>query len=1569
MRIFRHEVRVAFATIVLFTFTTLSARSEEPLLDLGQLESKANWDKLTIPGLKGTRDPARPRAVDVEEPDDRLRIAFLGNTFIERAGHFGHLETEITRRHPDRDLVFRNLGWPGDDVTGTARIGFGPGEYRRSGWKPPDVAAGDYGLQRMLQQVAEARPDVLFIGFGSTVAFAGAAGIQRFEKGLGRLLDAVEPVGLRVVLLSPPPRSARGKSWPDPAPQNEWLSRVAKHLESTAKERGHLYVDVFGQLLGLQKVTAKEGVELSDNGIHLNEVGYRALAMIVAKSLRLPGAPWELAMSRRGGVESSASCRVEKFRESKFGLRFEVHDERLPSLARTYPRVIKMGGLPRGSYALDIGGRRIARGSAEAFAKGVEIERGPDLERAENLRRAIVRKNRLFFYLLRPQNEAYIYLFRRHERGHHEGEQAQFAAMVREREEEIARLRSPRSRFWEIVKERDYPDHEVPGGAQPPDVEAELKRFQVADGFEVNLFASEPMVTSPINLSWDERGRAWVATSTIYPHLAPGQEPDDRIVILEDLDGDGRADTSKVFADGLLVPQSVVPAKGGAYVTQSTDLLFLEDTDGDDRADRRHVLFTGFGNADVHHMIHGLRWGPGGDLYLTQSIYINSWVETPWGVRQLAGAGTWRLRPENLKLEVHSRGLVNPWGHAFDRFGQSFSTDGAGGGGPGHTFAGSAYRTAKGVRRTLETMNPGRPKECGLDVLSGRHLPESWRGNLVTGDFRANRVVRYELSDNGSGYSSKLHGDVLASTHRAYRPVDVKLGPDGAIYVVDWYSPIIDHGEVDFHHPLRDHRHGRIWRLTAKGRDLVKPPRLAGASAAELCAALEEPEGWTRDQARRVLRERGSKEAVPAIQKWLSAAAANDGADDEDRRRFERMQMEALWVLQGLRVVDSELLASVASASDFRVRAAAYPVVSDWSEKATGIDDLLAAGVVDENARVRLAAVTAAREIGGSRGAALALAALDRPLDRSLDYAVWLAARELESTWLPALEEGKPVFDGKPDRLAFALSAVGKKASLRPLVELVRTGKIAGPERRDALELIGSLGSPEELALVLDTAIEQSKSNAADAAGLLDALSTGARRGRPAPPNSKRAAEALTSSDARLLESAARLVGDWKVSEARDQLVRIVRDAAKTLSTRYSAALALGSLGDRGNNALTELSVASSESSATRVSATAALVKVDAGIAASVTMSLLVAAKKVEDVELLFDAFVGHQGAEAELATALKNAKLSSEVAAAGVRIALSTGREMKTLVDELTRAGGLKPITAMPPPDELAALLRDIGEKGDSARGEAIYRRDNLRCGTCHAIGGGGGKVGPDLSSLGGSSQVVHILEALLDPSAKIKEGYEPVVVLETTGAIHSGTIVRRGGDAVQVRDAKDQLISIPASRVAAVNSADTSIMPQGLTQTLRRDELVDLTRFLSELGRPGPYTLPTARFVRTWQALDATPAALAGGKDLDALVARADSLSWKPFFSRVDGSLPKSELPFLEKEGAHLLRFQIDAERATTLVVERSSGAASANVLWVNGKRVAIGANGTASLEKGANDCFLLVRGSAETIRVEMR
>src|SRR5690606_23085263 len=288
-----------------------------------------------------------------------------------------------------------------------------------------------------------------------------------------------------------------------------------------------------------------------------------------------------------------------------------------------------------------------------------------------------------------------------------------------------------------------------------PDPALQMDKFKVAEGYEVSLFASDPMVVKPIQMNWDADGRLWVASSIIYPHMRTGEEANDKIYILEDTDGDGVADKSTIFAEGLLMPTGILPGDGGVCVANSNEVLFVEAIDGDGEADHREVLLTGFGTGDTHHLIHTFRWGPEGLLYFAQSIYIYSHVETPWGVRRLEGGGVWQLRPENRKLEVYARGLINPWGMQFDRWGQSFLTDGAGGEGINYAFPGATFVTAPGAERIIRGLNPGQPKHSGLDIVSGSHLTD-WSGSFITNDFRANRINRFTVEEQGSGFATKL---------------------------------------------------------------------------------------------------------------------------------------------------------------------------------------------------------------------------------------------------------------------------------------------------------------------------------------------------------------------------------------------------------------------------------------------------------------------------------------------------------------------------------------------------------------------------------------------------------------------------------------------------------------------------------------------------------------------------------------------------------------------------------------------------------------------------------------------
>jgi putative heme-binding domain-containing protein len=970
----------------------------------------------------------------------------------------------------------------------------------------------------------------------------------------------------------------------------------------------------------------------------------------------------------------------------------------------------------------------------------------------------------------------------------------------------------------------------------PPDPELERKTFKVADGFEVTLFAADPLLAKPIQMNWDNQGRLWVATSQVYPQVLPGEVPNDKIIVLEDTKGAGRADKATVFADGLFIPTAVEPGDGGAYVSNSTELLHLRDSKGTGKADERRILLSGFGTEDTHHILHTFRRGPDGDLYFNQSIYIHSHIETPYGPRRLGGGGIWRFRPHSLELEVFCKGMCNPWGHAFDRWGQSFGTDGAGGDGIHFLMPGGTYPSFPSGDRFFPGLNPGHPKYCSLEIVSGRHFPDDWQGNFVTNDFRANRVVRFAISDDGAGFSSKQLPDLITSTDRAFRPIDVRMGPDGALYIADWYNPIINHGEVGFRDERRDKTHGRIWRVAARDRPLVERPKLHGAPVRDLLEALRSPEGWTRHFAKRTIAERDPKDVLPALAAWVKAL----GPDDDHER------LEALWTYLTLDVIEPDLLGTVLRAKDPRARAAATRIVAHHHDRLKDPLALLKVQVADEHPRVRLEAVRALKEIPSEYSITLALRALDQPVDRFLEYSIWLTTTELQPLWVPALEAGRLQFaDSK--HAEFALQAARSPAVLKAQLEKFKGRWFPTQAREVALEAIASIGGPPELKEVLNGAGEipfQPK--------IFAALLRAARERKLKPDGDLlRIKTYFDRSD-----DALRLAGAWKLESLRPDLCRRAESGSR------AAVDGLVLLGGAATMDYFKSLLAADRSPKARLAGVLGLTALDVKSAAPEAAGILAA----DPVEIV-SAFLQRKGGAEALAGALESSKISADTARLGLRAMYAAGRQEPALYAVLNKAGGLTTRHRAMSDAELKQVGAEAVAKGDPVRGEAIFHRPEVSCFQCHAIGGAGGNVGPDLLSLGASAPLDYIAESVLLPEAKSKEGFVSMAVMTKSGDVLSGVRVRESDVELVLRDAIRDEIVIPKKQIEQ-SKIIGSVMPAGLADLLTDQEFFDLVRFLSELGKPGPYAVGASPVIRRWRALE--------------------NGVWVPAYSLVSGVLP---------------------------------------------------------------------------------
>ncbi|MGE3779924.1 MAG: PVC-type heme-binding CxxCH protein, partial [Pirellulaceae bacterium] len=806
-----------------------------------------------------------------------------------------------------------------------------------------------------------------------------------------------------------------------------------------------------------------------------------------------------------------------------------------------------------------------------------------------------------------------------------------------------------------------------------PDPELERQTFLVPDGLEVSLFAADPALAKPIHMNFDERGRLWIASSELYPHIKPGEVANDKILILEDTDLDGRADKTTVFADGLLIPTGVAPGDGGAYVANSTELLHLRDTDGDGRADERRIILSGFGTEDTHHLLHTLRWGFDGCLYMNQSIYIHSHVETPFGVKRLNGGGIWRFRPETMQLDVLCYGFVNSWGHHFDDWGQSFATDGAYHEGINYVFPGAVFVSAPGAKRLVSGLNPGSPKHCGLEIVSGDHFPSDWSGSMITSDFRAHRVCRFVVTEDGSGYASRQETEVIKSTHVAFRPIDAKLGPRGDLFVADWYNPIIQHGEVDFRDPRRDHVHGRIWRVTAKGRPLQPIPDFQGATDAQLLDLLHATQESTRLHAKLTLKQR-ALQSDSRRQRIINAARQELAQLDRQSATFEHDRLEVLWLLQNVGEVDASLVTECARSADHRVRAAALRVAGEWLPELPDAWELFRAAATDGHPRVRLEAVRGLARFPEPRSASAALAALDQPLDRFLDFALWQTLRDLEPHWLPALTSGKLPWGDRADHWLFALRAIDSPAAVPPLLERIRQNQLPSEYGTQALSLIATHGGPNELATVLSSLFDPAAGRRAESRrSLLEAMveTSRARKVRPSGDLSQ-LKDLLADGDESLQSAALRAAGAWRVESLRTDAAELATRSTASEPLRRAAIEALAAMGGEPSIRLLMDISASDSALSVRAFAASSLAPLAIQRAAQRGVDLLQHWPGQIDPAPVLGGVLAQRSGPTALVAALKGKKLAPDVAKLAIRAVQTSNQPVPELIESLRLAGDL---------------------------------------------------------------------------------------------------------------------------------------------------------------------------------------------------------------------------------------------------------------------------------------------------------
>ena len=487
----------------------------------------------------------------------------------------------------------------------------------------------------------------------------------------------------------------------------------------------------------------------------------------------------------------------------------------------------------------------------------------------------------------------------------------------------------------------------------------EQKTFQLPPGFEIQLFASEPDILKPLNMAFDARGRLWLTDSQEYPYAAPADRPArDSIKILEDTDGDGRADKITTFADGLNIPIGIFPYKNGCVAFSIPHIWWLEDSDGDGRCDLRKKLYGPMGvDRDTHGLNNAFRRGFDGWLYACHGFNNQTEVAGADGHKVTMHSGnTYRMRLDGSRVEHFTHGQVNPFGMCFDEWGNQFTAD-------CHSkpltqlLRGAFYPSFGRPHDGLGFVSPmmdhshGSTAIAGVAYITGENFPKEYRGNLISGNVMTSRVNRNSLVFHGSTIRAQEEPDFVKCDDPWFRPVDVRMGPDGAMYIADFYNRIIGHYEVPLEHPGRDRHRGRIWRIIYTGNDPeTKPPQkidLSQAGTKELIEALGHPNLTVRMLATDQLSDHVGEAAVPGLKEALRS-----GERPETR-------VHALWALFRLQAVDKNLLAIAADDQSPLVRTHAMKALAETAQWPMELSNAALRGLSDKNPFVRRAAVDA----------------------------------------------------------------------------------------------------------------------------------------------------------------------------------------------------------------------------------------------------------------------------------------------------------------------------------------------------------------------------------------------------------------------------------------------------------------------------------------------------------------------------------------------------------------------------------------------------------------------------------
>ena len=981
------------------------------------------------------------------------------------------------------------------------------------------------------------------------------------------------------------------------------------------------------------------------------------------------------------------------------------------------------------------------------------------------------------------------------------------------------------------------PDLVATTDARTPAQEKAL--FHLPEGFVAELVASEPDIHKPMNIAFDDQGRLWVTHTIEYPFPAPqGKTPRDGVKILSDFAPDGRARKIETFATGLNIPIGILPMPYGksAMVHSIPDILELEDTDGDGKADKKEVQYGTYGFRDTHGMTNSFTRGFDGWIYACHGFSNESTVKGSDGKSITMQSGNTYRMDGGTRLEYFTHGQVNPFGLCFDPLGNLYSADCHSR--PIYQLLRGAYYPSfgkpddgLGFGPEMCTHEHGSTGIAGIVYYAADHFPKAYHDRIFIGNPVTSRINQDTIAWTGSTPKAIEQPDFLVSDDPWFRPVDLKLGPDGALYVADFYNKIIGHYEVPLTHPGRDRERGRIWRIVYRGKD--GQGKLNATDAFQTLkdgAKLGDP-NFTIRMAETVRLGQTHVDNRSVIADFAKVVR-------QDPNPYQRVH--ALWILQQWSAFESKTawaptLIKALNDPDRMVRVHAMKVLGETKELSQELRVITRKGLRDPDAFVqRAAAETLGRHpLLENVKPLLALRATAPVGDTHLIHVVRMALRDQflhDSAW-DSLGDLK-LSNAELALLADIAPGVHSAASAKFLIAMMEQGKAPVESFTRFFKHVARYGDADSTAKLL-AVLKSFPANIGllGKVDLLRAYQQGLQeRGAPLPDEARTYAESLAGS---LLDSSTpgeikagiEVAGTFRIEGIRDRLVKLGTSKSVEEATRGEALAALQGI----NPAIAEPLLSTILANAT------APIGLRERVAA-----LLGAGGRKEATLALLNAL---PAAPSRLQSAIAAALVVRREGAEGLLDAVTAGKASARLLQEPRVSGPLGNAGVPKLAEQLATLQKGLPPadarvnaliatrragfgmaKAEAMAGAKVYE---TACANCHMLGGKGGRVGPQLDGIGVRG-LDRLLEDTLDPSRNVDQTFRLTTIALKDGQVLSGLLLREEGEVIVLADAQGKEVRVNKTAVEERSMAPVSPMPSNFAEQIPEADFYKLMAYL---------------------------------------------------------------------------------------------------------------------------------------------